>query len=450
MKESFKAVMFGVITLLTIISCILLNLSREQVVAVTIFASKTAATLLFWRFRLAIGFVGLALLFLFGVLDVAHFIEFAGLDVIIFLIGMMIVIGHLEERGFFEYVLAKIINLARGNPVKTFYLLMISSFIMAALVDEVTSILFVTALVLRVASYSGVSPVPLVIMTVFATNIGSSATVVGNPIGVLIALRADLTFTDFLQWATPMSLLALVLTIILCKGYYKNYIKELKVEAVTSDSEVNRGRVLDWLIFGGTLGGLILHGPIESLLGLEKGVMLIGVALISAGTVLLISRKRAREIVERNVDWWTLAFFITLFASVGTLKYVGVTKLIAEGFIGMGLQGTGLYLTFGYISGFLTAILDNILAVATLIPVVYELGGVGVNIFPYWWALLFSGTFMGNLTPIGSTANIIALGIVERKHRFSFKEWIKIGAAVSFSTLTLALIIMTLRTGMLS
>ncbi|MCS7132766.1 MAG: SLC13 family permease [Aigarchaeota archaeon] len=428
----------------------MLNLSREQVVAVTIFASKTAATLLFWRFRLAIGFVGLALLFLFGVLDVAHFIEFAGLDVIIFLIGMMIVIGHLEERGFFEYVLAKIINLARGNPVKTFYLLMISSFIMAALVDEVTSILFVTALVLRVASYSGVSPVPLVIMTVFATNIGSSATVVGNPIGVLIALRADLTFTDFLQWATPMSLLALVLTIILCKGYYKNYIKELKVEAVTSDSEVNRGRVLDWLIFGGTLGGLILHGPIESLLGLEKGVMLIGVALISAGTVLLISRKRAREIVERNVDWWTLAFFITLFASVGTLKYVGVTKLIAEGFIGMGLQGTGLYLTFGYISGFLTALLDNILAVATLIPVVYELGGVGVNIFPYWWALLFSGTFMGNLTPIGSTANIIALGIVERKHRVSFKEWIKIGAAVSFSTLTLALIIMTLRTGMLS
>ena len=450
MGERLKAAAFMTISLSVALLCALFNLTMEQIIAVTIFSSMIAATLLFWRFRLAIGFLGLALLFAFKVIDVEHFIKYAGLDVIVFLIGTMIIIGYLEERGFFGHMLEKIMGLARGSPLRAFYLLMIASFIMSALVNEVTSILFITALVLRIAGLSGLNPVPLMIMTVFATNIGSSATVVGNPIGVMIALRGGLTFIDFLWWASPVAITVLLITMFFCIKYYRSYIESIKVAtAHTGESEREEGHLLNWLIFGGTIGGLILHGPIESLLGLKKGTMLIGTALLFAAIVLLIARGRAREIIERHVDWWTLSFFLVLFASVGTLKYVGITKLIATGFMEMGFRGIGLYVIFTYLSGFMTALMDNILAVATFIPVVQELGAAGIDVAPYWWALLFSGTYMGNLTPIGSTANIVAIGIVERRHRISFKEWLKIGVPVSLITVAAAIMIMILRTNML-
>lgn len=448
MKETVKAIVFIAITLLTAILCPTLGLTDVQTVATTLFVAKTAATLLFWKFRLAIGFIALALLFVFGTLDMEHFIEFAGLDVIIFLVGMMTVIGYLEEGGFFEYILEKIMRIGRGNPMRVFYALMIASFLLAALVDEVTSILFITALVLQLATISKINPIPLMMATVFATNIGSSATVVGNPIGVMIALKSGLTFVDFLLWSLPMALLSLLIIAFICSKYYSNYIKNIKVEEISSNSDKspkNKDHTIHWVIFLGTLTGLVLHHQIEALFGLSEGVMLIGVALISAGIVLLLERARAREIIEERVDWWTLLFFLVLFASVGTLKYVGVIDVIAKGYLGLGLKDFELYMFFVLSAGFLSSMMDNVLAVAVLIPIVKEFQNYGLNIFPYWWGMLYAGTYMGNLTPIGSTANIVAIGIVERRQHVSFKDWIKIGVIVSMPTLILASIITYLR-----
>jgi len=424
----------------------MIGLTEIQTIALVIFVAKTASTLLFWRFRLAIGFIGLALLFAFGVLDVEHFVEFAGLDVIIFLVGMMTVIGYLEEEGFFEYILEKIVNLGRGSPIKVFYALMIASFLLAALVDEVTSILFVTALVLQLTTRSKLNPVPLMMATVFATNIGSSATVVGNPIGVMIALKSGLTFVDFLIWSLPMALLSLLLITFICSKYYSNYLQRIKVEKVSEgDKSVEKNHTIHWIIFIGTLSGLVFHHQIEVLLGLPESVMLIGVALLAAGMVLLLERRRAREIIERRVDWWTLSFFLVLFASVGTLKYVGVIEVIAKGFLESGFKGFGLYMFFTWSAGIMSALMDNVLAVAVLIPIIKEFQNFGLNVFPYWWGILYAGTYMGNLTPIGSTANIVAIGIVERKQHVSFKEWFKIGLLVSVPTLMLASVITYLR-----
>jgi Na+/H+ antiporter NhaD/arsenite permease-like protein len=446
MNESVKFILFIVITFFTAVLCPVVGLTEIQTIAFVIFAAKTASTLLFWRFRLAIGFIGLALLFVFGVLDVEHFIEFAGLDVIIFLVGMMTVIGYLEEGGFFEYILEKIVNLGRGSPIKVFYALMMASFLLAALVDEVTSILFVTALVLQLTTKSKLNPVPLMMTTVFATNIGSSATVVGNPIGVMIALKSGLTFVDFLIWSLPMALLSLLLITFICSKYYSNYIQSIRLENVSEgDKSVEKNHKIHWLIFIGTLSGLVFHHQIEVLLGLPESVMLIGVALLAAGIVLLLERRRAREIIERRVDWWTLSFFLVLFASVGTLKYVGVIEVIARGFLESGFKGFGLYMFFMWSGGVMSALMDNVLAVAVLIPIIKEFQNFGLNVFPYWWAILFAGTYMGNLTPIGSTANIVAIGIVERKQHVPFKEWFKIGFLVSVPTLMLASVITYLR-----
>ena len=195
------------------------------------------------------------------------------------------------------------------------------------------------------------------------------------------------------------------------------------------------------LLFLGTVGGLILHAPLEGWLGLPKNTMLLGVSCGGAALALFIQREHARGLVERRVDWWTLTFFLLLFASAGTLRYVGVTRQIAEGMTALtgGREGWMLFgLTWG--SGVLSAVMDNVLAVATLIPVLEDLEALGVFIRPLWWGLLFGGTFFGNLTMIGSTANIVALGILERDERVHvrFGQWLAPGIVVAVPTLLLA------------
>ena len=196
--------------------------------------------MLYWRFRLAFALAGIATLMIFGLLTTGTFIEFAGFDIILFLVGMMIVIGYLEERHFFEYLLEKILKGVGGDPRKLVVILMLMSAMFAALVDEVTSILFMTATVLHLTSKLKINPIPFVMIIVFATNIGSSATVVGNPVGVLIALRAELSFIDFLRWATPISLVGLSIAIPLSLLYFSKDIRNLG-QAMSKPVATNNG-----------------------------------------------------------------------------------------------------------------------------------------------------------------------------------------------------------------
>ncbi len=441
------------------------GLNAAQVASVTIFASLIVGTLLFWRFRLAFALVGIAAMLGLGLLDTKTMIEFAGFDMILFLVGMMIVVGFLEEKKFFEHLLAKIMRGVGNNPVKLVIVLMLMSALFAALVDEVTSILFMTATVLHLTGKLRISAIPLVMMTVFATNIGSSATVVGNPVGVLIAMRAELTFMEFLRWATPIAIAGLGVAIPLCLLYFRKYIRSMgealvgqKGDIVLVEESSDQVSVkkqsfrIPWVIFIGTIAALVAHSPLEEALGLGKNVLLPGVAFAAAGIVLFLNHSNAREMVERRVDWWTLAFFIFLFASVGTMKMLGVTTVLAEGLVDLsGGDETNLFFIFVPITSILSALMDNVLAVATFIPVVHEFGAMGIDNYPFWWGMLFSGTFFGNLTLIGSTANIVAIGMLERRKRghITLKEWIKPGAVISVPTMALAAILVFLQMPMM-
>lgn len=448
------------------------GLEPIQIASLTVFAALISGTLLYWRFRLAFALAGIATLMIFGLLTTGTFIEFAGFDIILFLVGMMIVIGYLEERHFFEYLLEKILKGVGGDPRKLVVILMLMSAMFAALVDEVTSILFMTATVLHLTSKLKINPIPFVMIIVFATNIGSSATVVGNPVGVLIALRAELSFIDFLRWATPISLVGLSIAIPLSLLYFSKDIRNLgqamskpvpnntggdRVGAIVDEAsaatipgtDTPRNSVkIPWILFIGTIAGLVVHGPVEELLGLEKNVMLLGTALAAASVTLFINRTKARDLVERRVDWWTLLFFMFLFASVGTLQLTGITTLIANGLIDIsGGDDTALFFIFTSMTGVMGALMDNVLAVATFIPVVNDMTDLGIYNYPLWWGLLFGATFFGNLTLIGSTANIVALGMLERqKHaHIQLLQWIKPGAIISVPTLLVAMLLLYLQ-----
>ncbi|MEM0204653.1 MAG: SLC13 family permease [Nitrososphaerota archaeon] len=453
MRKLSKPVVYISIVLLAGVLSSTFGMSAAQTTSLVVFSGIIAGVLFYWRMRLAFALAGLSILLATGVMDLPHFIEFASLDIIVFLVGMMIVIGFLEERRFFEALLERIMTFAKGSAIKTISLLMLMAALSAALVDEVTSILFMMTTAIHLVARLNLSIVPLMMMLVFATNIGSSATVVGNPVGVMIAMKAKLTFTDFIRWATPIAIVGLGLCMFLSFTYFKGYIKGM------NDAMVNLGRqttevqkntktkfdIISVLLFVGTLVGLVMHSQIESYLKLEKNTMLIGVAVISAAIALLCMRDKARDLVERRVDWWTLMFFLIFFSSVGTLKYTGVTTQISKVLLELtgGDQLSTLFL-FGLVVGLLSALMDNVLAVATFIPIVADIGSAGLNVFPIWWGMLFGATWMGNLTMIGSTANIVAVGMVERQKlgHVSFRKWIVPGAIVSLATFPVALLLL--------
>jgi Na+/H+ antiporter NhaD/arsenite permease-like protein len=437
-----KTALYPVIPIGGLLVSMAAGLSPQQSVAVSVFTGIIGGTLLFWRFRLAFALVGVSILMAARLIDVPTFIEFSSLDVIVFLICMMIVIGFLEERRFFEVVVDRVLHIGRGGAVRLMAVFLGMAALSAALVDEVTSILFMMSTGISLAARFRLPLVPLLMMTVFATNIGSSATVVGNPIGVMIALSSGYGFSDFLRYSALAAVIATFVVVLASSVYFRDFFRRLDegmkrealVGAVAEDgAERVKIDMTALIVFLGVMGGLVLHNQIETLLGLKKNTMLIGTAMIGAGVVLLIEGHKARELVERRVDWWTLTFFMLFFASVGTLHYTGVTKFLADA-VG-GVFGTNPLTTlpaFYTITGLMSAFMDNVLAVAFWIPVVQEMEAVGLGSKYLWWAMLKGGTYMGNLTLIGSTANIVAVGMVERQKlaHVTFRDWIKPGILV--------------------
>jgi len=431
-----------------------LGMRGDQLWSLGIFAAAIGGSLLYWERRLLFVFVGVGLLMAAGLLTVEGFVQAAGLDIVAFLLGMMLVIGYLEENWFFDRIIRALVDMAGPRPLLVVTILLAASFVLSALVNEVTSIVILLAALFHLTDRLEVRPWPFIMALVFATNIGSAATVVGNPVGMMIALRSGLGFIDFLRWASPLALAAFLVLAAVLFWKLQGPLKELKVAM-----EVTTVRVQDppglfapdmrlpWVIFGATMVALALHSPLEHALGLQKNSMLLAVALVGGGVSLLLAGPRARELLERRVEWSALVFFLLLFASVGTLKTTGAMSVLTERVREWSRDDpTALLFLLSGIAGFITALMDNVLAVATFIPVVQALEGEGLGVLPLWWGLLFGATILGNLTVIGSTANIVAAGMWERRGgKVRPWEWLKLGFWASLPPWALAMGLLYLR-----
>jgi Na+/H+ antiporter NhaD/arsenite permease-like protein len=222
----------------------------RQLASICIFSTFIFGTLLFGEFRLAFAFGGIALLLALNLMDVPQFVESANLKVIIFLVGMFLVIGYLEENQFFERIVAGIVKAVGPRPKMLLLTLMVMATVSAALVDEVTSILFMTGTMLHLTSKYRLKPVPFIIMLVFATNIGSAASSIGNPIGVMIAMNAGFSFLEFLRWSAPVALVVNVVTYGICRWWYAEsfeaFAKAVEAEHAAGVRRRRRGRGRRW------------------------------------------------------------------------------------------------------------------------------------------------------------------------------------------------------------
>jgi len=459
--EQLKAIAFAdILIIVTILAVHFKFLTPDDWlsgVTFILFFSMLASVVLFWHHRITILFLTIAIMFFLNIMSIERFITYARFDVIAFLLGMMIVVAFLEDRGFFEVLLSLFMSKFGKNARLFFAGILFLSALFAAVVDEVTSVLFMTTMVLKVSRKYNVSPVPYILSVVFATNVGSTFTLIGNPVGVLIAFEGGLSFIDFLLWALPTGLIVLSFTILLLLFYYRKELNELdkKMRFDYSRSVKKMKNARDfyktflmhremWVplgIFLLTVLGLMLHHPLEEAFHLQPNSLLLGVPIFAAAISLVYGRSNSIEVIEKRIEWPTLVFFIFFFASVGALEYGQITKKIGEGIIGV--TGGNLMLNiaiFIWLSGIISSFMANVLAVATLASVVNTLS---IDKFPLWWAILFGSCYMGNLTIIGSSANVIAVDKAQKESKISitFWEWLKPGVLVAISQTLLAMLL---------
>jgi len=287
---------------------------------------------------------------------------------------------------------------------------------------------------------------------VLCTNIGSAATMLGNPVGIFIGNKAGFTFSQFLIGATPIALLSLVATTLITLVWFRKDIREM-TRQIDAHREQHQGlgpliripyrRGLFVLI--ATVLIIAFHHQIENILGLSgaenKNAFLIITPLIIAGCLMIYRPHRARHYVEHEVEWWTLLFFMLLFAIAGGLDEQGITRNLAHKLSEFVKGGPSAMVPFVIaLTSLGSAFIDNIVFVAAFTPVIQELVARAADFSLLWWAMLFGACFGGNITAVGSTANIVALGLLEKRGHahIGFFEWLKIGSIVGLVTGLLA------------
>ncbi len=424
-----------------------IGLNSQQALAISIFSASILGTLFFWDFRLSFAFLGTAVLLATRTIDLENLIRFSSLEIILFLIGMMVIIGLLKDAGFFAWIVSLIIRTKNLTAKKFVFVISIISMTLACAVDEVTSIIFIVAAVLEICDYFEVDPIPYIIISVLATNIGSAGTVLGNPIGILIATKSGLTFEDFILKAFPLAVLCLLITIFIVLFWYKRSLQQLDRQIKKFGSNEMLIRLISippdrqtktaLSIFALTLLSLTFSHRLDILWGLEANTVLLIVPLVAAAFIMIWKQTKAREFIEKDVEWWTLLFFLLLFAQAGTLKYTGATDVLAKYLAAIsGNSLPALISIVIWVSAIGSSILDNVVLVAAFIPVIQSFQSLNLNLHPLWWALLFGGCLGGNITMVGSTANIVALGILEKEKNIhmNFFRWFWVGLTVGLVT----------------
>ncbi|MFD0313225.1 ArsB/NhaD family transporter [Streptomyces flavalbus] len=401
------------------------------------------------RVAVALGGAGLMLAIRATDDESAFYSEHSGIDwnVIFLLLGMMMIVGVLKKTGMFEYLAIWSVKRARAKPFRVMVMLVVITAVASALLDNVTTVLLIAPVTLLVCERLALPAAPFLIAEVLASNIGGTATLVGDPPNIIIASRAGLTFNDFLVHLAPLVAVLVVVLLGLCRVMFRKsfrYDEERAAEVMALEEReaIHDPRLLvqGLIVLTLVVAGFVLH-PV---LHYEPSV----VALLGAGLLVAISTAETGDVL-REVEWPTLAFFAGLFIMIGGLIETGVINEISTALadvIGDNELGGSMILLGA--SAVLSGIVDNIPYVATMAPITSDLvdsmGGGGDHVM--WWALALGADLGGNATAIGASANVVVLGIAERNRQpISFWQFTKYGLIVTAVTVLLALLYVWLR-----
>ncbi len=412
--------------------------------------------------KTVVAIVGASLMLILKILEQqeAFHVEELGVDwnVIFLLIGMMTIINILKETGFFEYVAIKSAKLGRGEPINILLILFVVTAVLSALLDNVTTVLLIVPVTFLICDALEVDPIPFLIMQVMASNIGGTATLIGDPPNIMIASKAKLNFMDFIYHLTPVVVIIMLVMLAIMKVFFGRRLKtreELKARIMQmNEREAIKDPVLlkkSLFVLGVVLTGFVLHGALHY----EPAT----IALFGAGLLLLLSKTHDPHHYLAEIEWPTIFFFIGLFIIVGGVVKVGLIRWMSVKMLDLtegNLLATSMVIM--WFSAVASAIVDNIPYVATMNPLVIDMArqlwphesGLSLlqhpELMPVWWSLALGACLGGNGSPIGASANVIVVGMAERAgHRITFVRFLAYGVPITILTVFISMVYVWLR-----
>ncbi len=361
------------------------------------------------------------------------------------LVGMMLFVGVVKNSGLFEYLAIYTAKKAKGDGWKILVSFAIITAILSGLLDNVTTVLLIGPMTLIITHILHLNPVPFLMTEILASNIGGTATLIGDPPNIMIGSAADLTFNDFLTHSGPAACIVLLVTLIIV---YFIFHKQLVVEeqfkeevmALNPASAIKDKTLLikSFVGIGLVLTGFLFHHQ----LGLSSSV----VALFGATFMLLIGKQDIEDIFA-HVEWGTIFFFIGLFILVGGLEAAGLIHALAQGLIDITAgRPVMMMILLLWLSAIVSSFLDNIPFVATLIPLILTLGQEGIDIAPLWWAVSLGACFGGNGTLIGASANVVLSNLGKKNgYPIGFVSYMKIGFPLMLLSIVISTIYLVIR-----
>ena len=423
----------------------MIALTTAQIISIVIFVVVMALIISEKVHRTTAALAGAVTLILAGIITFDTGVEHIDFGTLGVLVGMMIFVAVVKNSGIFEYLAIRAAKVAKGNPWLIMVLFTLITAVLSAFLDNVTTVLLIGPVTYTVCKMLEINPIPFFITEIIASNVGGTATLIGDPPNIMIGSATGLTFFDFLAYDGPAVLVILVVSTIM---YYFLYGKKMGVsaekqasimqlhahEAIKSKSLFTKSVVMIVLV----AIAFVMHGAVH----VEPSV----VALAAAAIMLIISRAEVEETLM-DVEWSTIGFFAGLFVVVGGLAETGVIEMMAYALID--LTGGDMMITIivlVWASAIISSFLDNIPLVATLIPIIQTMETTGIDVMPLWWAVSLGACIGGIGTLIGASANVVLAGISGKYgHPISFMEYTKVGFPMMIVFTAIACVYLVLR-----
>ena len=377
-----------------------------KIVAVAVFLIVILLIITERVHRTAAAMAGAMVLILTGVMSADKALSYIDFNTIGVLVGMMIFVAIVRRSGMFEYIAVRAAKAVHGDPWKIMVAFTMITAVLSAILDNVTTVLLVGPMSIAIARMLKIDPVPFLMGQILASNVGGTATLIGDPPNIMIGSAAHLSFMDFLENTGFAVLFILVVLILLMKIVYEKKIELGTVDTGAiekldpSKSITNRALMKKGII---VLICVIVGFMFHDKLGIESSV----IALTAAAVMLIIGREDVNEAIQ-DVEWTTILFFMSLFVVVGGLTETGIIKELASKIIDA-TNGHPMVtmLVLLWASALLSSILDNIPFVATLIPLILAMQADGIDVTSFWWAISLGACLGGNGTMIGASANVV-------------------------------------------
>jgi Na+/H+ antiporter NhaD/arsenite permease-like protein len=389
--------------------------------------------------------LGGLLVIVFGVIDQHEAFAAIDFNVIFLLAGMMILAGAVGKTGLFEWLAIRSVKMSRGEPLRLLIILSLITAVVSAFLDNVTTVVLVAPVTLSIATRLKISATPFLISQILASNIGGTATLIGDPPNILIGSAAGLDFGAFMFNLGPVVVLILIAFVVTTRFMFGPSLRveheDKQAVLAMNEREAIRDRGLlirALIVLAFTIVGFLFHKT----LGLEAAT----IALLAATVLLLVGHLDVDQAMH-EVEWATLFFFVGLFMLVEAIVHAGIVGAVADG-LADATGGNGGLATIAllWFSALASAVVDNIPYTATAIPVVQRLTESGLPAEPMWWALALGACLGGNLTIVGASANVVVANMAARAgHPIKFFTFMRYGAVIVAESLLISTVYLWLR-----